>query len=62
MALNLFLPYTDSFSSSSLQFRQMRSYDVCEECPCDELNGLVINNYRPPLPVGNREIREAGGH
>lgn len=43
-------------------FRQLRCYDVCDECPCDEMNGLVINNYRPPLPVGNREIREAGGH
>lgn len=44
------------------EFRKLRCYDVCEECPCDELNGLVLNNYRPPLPVGNREIREAGGH
>lgn len=43
-------------------FRNLNCYDVKEECPCDELNGKVINNYRPPLPLGNRELREYGGH
>jgi carbonic anhydrase len=43
-------------------FRQLRCYDIKEECPCDELNGRVINNYRPPLPLGNRELRDFGGH
>lgn len=44
------------------QMRNLRCYDVKEECPCDELNGKVINNYRPPLDLGNRELREFGGH
>jgi carbonic anhydrase len=43
-------------------FRELRCYDVNEECPCDELKGKVIQNYRPPLPLGNRELREYGGH
>lgn len=43
-------------------FRNLKCYDAGEECPCDELNGQVINNYRPPLPLGNRELREYGGH
>lgn len=43
-------------------FRDLNTYDVKEQCPCDEMNGKVINNYRPPLPLGNRELREVGGH
>lgn len=41
--------------------RNLRCYDVNEPCPCDG-NGKVINNYRPPLPLGGRELREIGGH
>lgn len=41
--------------------RNLRCYDVNEPCPCDG-NGKVINNYRPTLPLGNRELREIGGH
>ncbi|KDR09625.1 Carbonic anhydrase, partial [Zootermopsis nevadensis] len=41
-------------------FRSLRCYKPEEACPCDELEGLVINNYRPPLPLGNRELRECG--
>lgn len=54
-------------------FRDLRRYDVNEECPCDEQNwlvydaveekpGQIINNFRPPLELGNRELREVGGH
>lgn len=43
-------------------FRRLRCYSSNEDCPCDELNGQVINNFRPPLPLGNRELREFGGH
>lgn len=57
-------------------FRDLRRYDVNEECPCDEQNwlvydavdeidpGKIINNFRPPLPLGNRviEMRDAGEH
>ncbi|XP_026474423.1 carbonic anhydrase 13 [Ctenocephalides felis] len=44
-------------------FRSLRCYDVAEDCPCDDLHGgQVINNYRPPLPLGNRDIRECGRH
>lgn len=43
--------------------RNLRCYDVNEDCPCDEVMGKVINNFRPPLPLGNRELREfAHGH
>ncbi|XP_069702534.1 carbonic anhydrase [Periplaneta americana] len=41
-------------------FRSLRCYKPEEACPCDELEGLIINNYRPPLPLGNRELRECG--
>uniref|UniRef100_A0A182W8K4 Alpha-carbonic anhydrase domain-containing protein n=1 Tax=Anopheles minimus TaxID=112268 RepID=A0A182W8K4_9DIPT len=43
-------------------FREMRCYDAAEECPCDgTLNkqfeyGKVINNFRPPLELGNRQL------
>jgi carbonic anhydrase len=49
-------------------FRNLKCYDAREECPCENTmhapfaTGKVINNYRPPLPLGNRELREAGGH
>lgn len=42
--------------------RNLRCYDVKDECPCDGMMGKVINNYRPPLPLGNRELRDYGGH
>lgn len=41
-------------------FRSLRCYKREEACPCDEVEGLIINNYRPPLPLGNRELRECG--
>lgn len=44
------------------QMRNLRCYDVNEECPCDEMMGKVINNFRPTLPLGTRELREFGGH
>lgn len=74
-------------------FRELRVYDVNDECPCDERNWLVydqvdedpgkivcflfpfrtfikinfisllqVNNFRPPIDMGNRELREVGGH
>ncbi|XP_049304909.1 carbonic anhydrase [Bactrocera dorsalis] len=42
--------------------RNLNCYDVKDECPCNELNGKVINNFRPPLPLGNRVLREISGH
>lgn len=45
------------------KFRGLRCYDIGEACPDDhELNGQVLNNYRPPCELGNRELREFGGH
>lgn len=41
-------------------FRSLRCYKREEACPCDEVEGLITNNYRPPLPLGNRELRECG--
>lgn len=54
-------------------FRELRIYDVNDEAPCDERNwlvydqvdevpGQIVNNFRPPLDIGNRELREVGGH
>ncbi|XP_063701673.1 carbonic anhydrase 1 [Culicoides brevitarsis] len=43
-------------------FRQLKCHDVHEESPYDALGGHVINNFRPPLPLGNRTLRESGGH
>ncbi|GLH01507.1 Uncharacterized protein GBIM_07644 [Gryllus bimaculatus] len=40
-------------------FRQLRCYAAGEECPCDELRGFVSLNYRPPLPLGERQLRES---
>ena len=54
-------------------FRELRVYDVNEECPLDERNwlvydqvdedpGKIVNNFRPPTDIGGRELREVGGH
>lgn len=42
------------------EFRSLRCYKRGEDCPCDEVEGLIINNYRPPLPLGSRELKECG--
>jgi len=41
-------------------FRSMRTWTP-EEC-CSEAHGgpQLVNNYRPPLPLGNRVLRECG--
>lgn len=56
------------------KFRSLRSHDVDEDCPADEMNwlvyeavediepGKIVNNFRPPLELGNRELREIGEH
>uniref|UniRef100_U5END8 Carbonic anhydrase n=1 Tax=Corethrella appendiculata TaxID=1370023 RepID=U5END8_9DIPT len=45
-------------------FRNMKCFDVCADESFEKTfeTGLVINNYRPPLDLGNRELREYGGH
>lgn len=55
-------------------FRELRVYDVNDESPCEERNwlvydqveekepGKIVNNFRPPLDIGGRELREVGGH
>lgn len=55
-------------------FRELRIYDVNEECPAEERNwfhvydpieeegGKIVNNFRPPTDIGGRELREVGGH
>lgn len=41
-------------------FRTIRRIGKGDEYQqCDD-GGLVLNNYRPPLPLGNRELRECG--
>jgi carbonic anhydrase len=44
------------------QFRQLRCYDFKDQNPGDEFEGQVINNYRPPVEIGNREIRDFCRH
>lgn len=39
-------------------FRSLRCYPKGAECSKEE--GCIVNNYRPPLPLGNRELRECG--
>ncbi|XP_067210134.1 carbonic anhydrase 1 isoform X3 [Linepithema humile] len=41
-------------------FRNLRKFPRGEECPCHENHGAVINNFRPPMPLGNRVLRECG--
>jgi len=38
-------------------FRNLRSYQRAGECPCDELRGKIVDNYRPPMPLNDRNIR-----
>uniref|UniRef100_A0A8D9EPF5 Carbonic anhydrase n=1 Tax=Cacopsylla melanoneura TaxID=428564 RepID=A0A8D9EPF5_9HEMI len=43
-------------------FRSLKSIEEgtgCSCSPCDE-RGKVVNNYRPPLPLGERDLRECG--
>lgn len=49
-----------SFLSQLNAFRSMRTWTP-EEC-CSEAHGgpQLVNNYRPPLPLGNRVLRECG--
>ncbi|EEB15697.1 carbonic anhydrase, putative [Pediculus humanus corporis] len=39
-------------------FRTLRCHT--KENIINESDGLIMNNYRPPLPLGNRELRECG--
>lgn len=39
-------------------FRRLRCYSVEDTCPCDEFRGFVKSNFRPTLPLGQREVKE----
>lgn len=39
-------------------FRRLRSFCVDDICPCDEFKGFVKSNFRPTLPIGQREVKE----
>lgn len=43
------------------KFRNLRNYSREEECPCDEFEGHIYDNYRPPLPLNDRELRYCRG-
>lgn len=46
-------------SEAQLQaFRSMKSFHPCESCPQDELAGELVENYRPPCPLCDREVRK----
>lgn len=38
-------------------FRSMKSFCKGTTCPCDELRGKMVDNYRPPCTLGDRKIR-----
>lgn len=38
-------------------FRSMKSYVKGTACPCDELKGCMIDNYRPCCPVNDRIVK-----
>lgn len=38
-------------------FRAMKSYHPSECCPQDELAGCLVENYRPPCPLFEREVK-----
>ncbi|XP_022916188.1 carbonic anhydrase 2 [Onthophagus taurus] len=39
-------------------FRSLKSYCCEEGCPCDDFSGFVKTNFRPTLPLGQRQIKE----
>ncbi|ENN72245.1 hypothetical protein YQE_11108, partial [Dendroctonus ponderosae] len=39
-------------------FRALRCYSSEDLCPCDEYKGFVKSNFRPTLPLGQREVKE----
>jgi len=47
-----------SISTKQLdKFRELRSYCSDQQCPQDEYSGQIVENYRPPLPLGGRIVR-----
>jgi len=38
-------------------FRSLLCYAKGTPCPCDELKGKMVDNYRPPLPLHERKVR-----
>ncbi|XP_076321962.1 carbonic anhydrase 13-like [Tachypleus tridentatus] len=40
-------------------FRKLQSYCRGQENPGGELGGYIVENYRPPLPLGDRELRDS---
>ncbi|CAG9770632.1 unnamed protein product [Ceutorhynchus assimilis] len=40
------------------EFRSLRCYSNKDSCPCDEFKGFVKSNFRPTLPLGQREVKE----
>jgi len=41
------------------KFRALKSYCHGRQCPDDEYNGQIVENYRPPMPVGARIVRSS---
>jgi len=38
-------------------FRNMKSYCKGSDCPCDELAGKMVDNFRPLCPTNDRKVR-----
>jgi len=38
-------------------FRSLKSYCKGGACPCDELRGKMVDNYRPPVPLHDRKVK-----
>ncbi|XP_076067044.1 carbonic anhydrase 1-like isoform X2 [Oratosquilla oratoria] len=52
--------YKDPMEVSQSQinnFRGLRSYHPCESCPKDEFGGNIVENYRPPCPLMDRQVK-----
>lgn len=41
-----------------IAMRMMKTYHPCETCPADDFGGQMVENYRPPCPLGARSVRE----
>lgn len=41
-----------------ITMRMMKTYHPSETCPADDFGGQMVENYRPPCPLGSRTVRE----
>ncbi|CAL4227550.1 unnamed protein product [Meganyctiphanes norvegica] len=57
----IWLVYQEPLIVSEAQMiamRMLKTYQPCETCPADDFGGQLVENYRPPCPLGTRVVRE----